>query len=105
MGGNQLEHISLYIIVLRLDIRISIYLNRVCRNAPKLKITLATGSCSEGDFDKREVLTHSLVLLKKVREAFKKTKEFSEKAKEFLEKTKEFLKKTKEFWGTLKKPV
>ena len=31
---------------------------KVCRNSPKLKITLATGSCSEGDFDKKEVLTH-----------------------------------------------
>ena len=31
---------------------------RACRNAHKLKITLATGSCSEGDFDKKEVLTH-----------------------------------------------
>ena len=27
---------------------------RVCRNSHKLKITLATGSCSEGDFDKKE---------------------------------------------------
>lgn len=31
---------------------------RVCRNSHKLKITLATGSCSEGDFDKKGILTH-----------------------------------------------
>ena len=31
---------------------------RVCRNSHKLKITLATESCNEGDFDKREVLIH-----------------------------------------------
>ena len=31
---------------------------RVCRNSHKLKITLATGSCSEGDFEKRKFLTH-----------------------------------------------
>ena len=31
---------------------------KVCRNSPKLKITLATESCNEGDFDKREVLIH-----------------------------------------------
>ena len=31
---------------------------RVCRNSHKLKITLATGSCSEGDFDKEGILTH-----------------------------------------------
>ena len=35
-----------------------ILLMRVCRNSHKLKITLATDSCSEGDFDKRGVLTH-----------------------------------------------
>ena len=29
---------------------------RVCRNSHKLKITLATGSCSEGDFDKKGIL-------------------------------------------------
>ena len=28
------------------------------RNSHKQKITLATDSCSEGDFDKRGVLTH-----------------------------------------------
>ena len=31
---------------------------RVCRNSHKLKIPLATGSCSEGDFDKKGILTH-----------------------------------------------
>ena len=36
---------------------------RVCRNSHKLKITLATGSCSEGDFDKKGILTHLPFLL------------------------------------------
>lgn len=31
---------------------------RVCRNSHKLKITLATTVCGEGDFNKRGVLTH-----------------------------------------------
>ena len=35
---------------------------RVCRNSHKLKITLATGSCSEGDFDKKGILTHTSIL-------------------------------------------
>ena len=38
---------------------------RVCRNSHKLKITLATGSCSEGDFEKRKFLTHLLCVQKK----------------------------------------
>ena len=33
---------------------------RVCRNSHKLKISLATTICGEGDFDKRGVLAHSL---------------------------------------------
>ena len=37
---------------------------RVCRNSHKLKITLATDSCSEGDFDKRGVLIHPLIFVR-----------------------------------------
>ena len=35
---------------------------RVCRNSHKLKITLVTTFCGEGDFDKRGVLTYPQLL-------------------------------------------
>ena len=35
---------------------------RVCRNSHKLKITLVTESCNEGDFDKRGVFTYPQLL-------------------------------------------
>ena len=36
------------------------YMIRGCQNPYKLKITLATDSCSEGDLVERGVLTHPL---------------------------------------------